>query len=483
MADKLTHLRPSHMWKYFEEICKIPHESKNEKQIGEYLMETAKKGGFSARQDKAGNVVIEVPASPGYENARTVVLQGHMDMVCEKNSDTVHDFTKDPIKPVIEGEWLTAEGTTLGADNGIGMAAGLAFLEDKENPHGPLELLFTVDEETGLNGAMALESDFVKGRIMLNLDSEEEGAFSIGCAGGGDSQITLPVKRQEKINGNVYQIKLSGLKGGHSGLDIGAGKGNAAQLLARILYLVKTPFDLISLEGGTKHNAIPREAFAQISVKENDMDAFRKNINENFEQVRFEYKAVEKASAIALAPYDKAEMLPMTDASKEKFLSLVVAAPHGVQAMSQEIEGLVETSTNLAIVRTENDQATVYSSTRSSILSALEATRSKIEACAKLTDASFENFTGYPAWTPNLESPLLGVMKNTYKELYGKEPHIEAIHAGLECGIIGDKYPGMDMISFGPDLRNPHSPDEKVHIESVGRFWDLLAATLKKLAE
>ncbi|MCK5145428.1 aminoacyl-histidine dipeptidase [bacterium] len=481
MAQKLSHLKPNHLWKYFEEISRIPRCSRHEEGVIAYLEDLAKTTGNVLRKDDVGNIVIEVPATPGHENARTIVLQGHMDMVCEKNSDTDFDFSKDPIDVLIDGDWVTANGTTLGADNGIGMAAGLAAMEDKSLVHGPLELLFTTDEETGLNGAMALESNFLKGRILLNLDSEEEGSFSIGCAGGGGTQISLPIVRKQISSGVTYQVTFKGLSGGHSGMDINTGRGNANQLLARILHALPVGFKLISIDGGSKHNAISREAVAIVKLVKDEADAFKRSVTERFEQIRFEYKAVEKNTALIIEITDDTRA-PMDDANKKKFLSLLVAMPHGVMHMSQEIAGLVETSTNMAIVKTLDDNITIFSSTRSSIATALEAIRDKIRSCADLCGGVFEKHEGYPAWTPNLESPLLTTMKNVYREQAGKEAGVMALHAGLECGIIGERFPGMDMISFGPDLHNPHSPDERVHIASVERFWNLLVATLKELA-
>lgn len=481
MAQKLTHLKPTHLWKYFEAISQIPRCSRHEEGVIAYLEDLARSTGHVCRKDQAGNIVIEVPATPGHENARTVVLQGHMDMVCEKNSDTDFDFAKDPIEVLIDGEWITANGTTLGADNGIGMAAALAAMEDETLVHGPLELLFTVDEETGLNGAMALESSFLHGRVLLNLDSEEEGTFSIGCAGGRGTQISLPLTRREVTGGITYQIKLSGLRGGHSGMDINTGRGNAIQLMARMLHALPMGFKLIALDGGSKHNAIPREAVATVRLLENEVETFKRQITERFEQIRFEYKAVEKEAALKIHKAEDSRA-PMDDTTRRKLLSLLVAMPHGVQAMSQEIAGLVETSTNIAVAETQDDKTTILSSTRSSIATALEAVCDKIRAGADLAGGVFEKFEGYPAWTPNLESPLLCTMKKVYQAQTDNEPGVIAIHAGLECGIIGEKFPGMDMISFGPDLNNPHSPDECVHIGSVERFWNLLAATLKELA-
>lgn len=481
MSSVLADLKPVLLWKHFDEIRKIPHCSKHETPLGDYVLSVAEKSGYKAKRDQAGNIVTEKPATPGHEKAKTVVLQGHLDMVCEKNSDVDHDFSKDPIEVQIEGEWVTAKGTTLGADNGIGLAAALAVLEDASIVHGPLELLFTTDEETGLNGAREIQPDFLKGRILLNLDSEEEGAFTISCAGGADSDTTLPIRRKASSGGEVLKIGLIGLRGGHSGIDIHTGRGNAIQLLARMLFNLDIPFELIDLEGGSKHNAIPREAFAHLIVQKGDLDTLKKQLQERFKEIRFEYKAVEKDIKLNIETAQEEKNNPMEEPSKDTFLALLVGFPHGVMAMSQEIPGLVETSNNLAILRCKENEISVYTSTRSSILSALEATRAKIEAIGTLAGAKSDHLEGYPSWSPNLESSLLETMKTVYKDLTGKDAEIMAIHAGLECGIIGDKFPGMDMISFGPELKNPHSPDEKVNIGSVQRFWDLLLATLKAL--
>jgi len=340
-------------------------------------------------------------------------------------------------------------------------------------------LLFTTDEETGLNGATSIGSDFLEGRIMLNLDSEEEGAFFIGCAGGGDTEMTLPIDRVEPSFNTALSVVLKGLRGGHSGIDIHTGRGNAIQLLARLLSDIKPDFQLVSLEGGSKHNAIPREAFAVILCdKETEIV---NQLQAGFKEIQFEYKAVEKTMTLEVKPVQAAEK-PMLAQDQMRFLNLLTGLPHGVVAMSQEIEGLVETSNNLAIVKNGDSELMVYTSSRSSILLALEATRKKIEAIARLAGAKVNQLEGYPAWTPNLDSPILKTMKTIFKNVTGKEAKVEAIHAGLECGIIGEKFDGMDMISFGPDLQNPHSPDERVHIGSVDRFYHLLKETLTALA-
>lgn len=482
MSSPLANLKPKFLWKYFDEIRKIPHESRHEGPLGDYLISVADQFNCKSKRDSVGNIVIEIPATKGYENAPIVVLQGHQDMVCEKNSDVDHDFTKDPIKVKIEGDWLTADGTTLGADNGIGVAAGLALLEDDSVVHGPVELLFTVDEETGLNGANNITPDLIKGRILLNLDSEEAGAFFVGCAGGADTEMKIKLTREKSVSGSIYKISLTGLRGGHSGLDIDTGRGNAIRFLARMLYKTETSFDLISLEGGSKHNAIPRETFAYIVISDDKSDKLKNELEQRFKDIAYEYKAVEKNIKWNFEK-NSSDTSPMMEQNKNKFLSIILSIPHGVIEMNQEIDNLVETSTNLAIVKSEGSEATFYSSSRSSINSAIEAVRTTIGAIGTLAEAEVDQQEGYPGWAPNLDSELLKTMKKIHKDVTGKEPEILAIHAGLECGIIGEKCPGIDMISFGPDIENPHSPDERIHIGSVDDFWKLLAKTLEALAK
>jgi dipeptidase D len=403
-------------------------------------------------------------------------------MVCEKNSDKAFDFDKDTIEVRNDGGWVTACGTSLGADNGMGLAASLAIAEDESAAHGPLELLFTVDEETGLNGANGLQPGFLRGRILLNLDSEDEGVFFIGCAGGADTETTMTVGRKAKSGGKALKVHLSGLRGGHSGLDIDKGKGNATQLLARMLYRLDIPFGLVTLEGGTKHNAIPREAFAHVEVPEKREGDFRAALENRFKEIRFEYRTAEKDMKLSVEPAPVKGPPSMDKDSQDQVLGLLVGIPHGVAAMSMEIPGLVETSNNLAIVRVKGRKVLIHTSTRSSVQSALEALREKLAAVGRLAGAKVNHLSGYPSWTPDLDSKLLKTMKTVYRNLYGTEPKVETVHAGLECGIIGKKYPGMDMISFGPTLRNPHSPDERVHVESVDKFYELLKAVLKSLA-
>ncbi|MBN1351248.1 aminoacyl-histidine dipeptidase [candidate division KSB1 bacterium] len=485
MDPVLQNLKPELLWKHFDEIRKIPHGSGKETAIGEYVKSVAKANHCEVEADEVGNVVIRKPASKGFEKAEIVILQGHLDMVCEKNSDVEFDFDMDPIQLQMDGEWLMAKGTTLGADNGIGVAASLAVLEDPTLVHGPLELLFTVDEETGLTGAGFIKPGFVKGRKYLNLDSEEEGVFTIGCSGGADSITSLPVKKIAAPAGNSMCLKIAGLKGGHSGLDINAGRGNAIKLLTRILWKANEagPIALAAINGGNKRNAIAREATAEIIVALQKVDAVKQAINTALVEIKNEFKAIEKDLRLDTEVLKSPPSKVLADTSKIALLRLLYGLPHGVLAMSKEIEGLVETSTNLAIVTTAEDAISIGQSSRSSLKSALAATRTKLKALAELAGATVDQPEGYPGWAPNLSSEILKISKQVYADLFGKEPQLAAIHAGLECGIIGEKFPGMDMVSFGPDLKNPHSPDEKVNVRSVDLFWKHLVGILEYVAK
>jgi dipeptidase D len=484
MADPLEGLKPSILWKHFAEILKIPHCSGNERPLGDYILGVAKSLNLAAKRDKVGNVIVAKPASPGHENAPGTILQGHLDMVCEKNSDVVHDFTKDAIVPQIKGEWVYATGTTLGSDNGIGCAAALAVMEDASLVHGPLEFLFTVDEETGLTGANRLQKGFLRGTNLLNLDSEEIGAFTIGCSGGGDSEITLPVERKRRRLKDLYDLKLFGFRGGHSGLDINQGRGNAIRLLARLLYDAqeKFKFELLSLDGGNKRNAIPREAVAKLFVDAGEARKIKNHLKTKFSEIYNEYKAVEKEAGFSFEKAEPSKDHPLAAASQNTLLGLLLSLPHGVLSMHPAIAGLVETSSNLAIVHTEKKAARVICSSRSSVASALTAVRQGIKATTELAGAEILQSMGYPGWEPNLESPLLAKLKAVHSRVFGKEPEVIAVHAGLECGIIGEKFPGMDMISFGPTIEHPHSPEERVHFPSVEDFWKFLSASLADLA-
>jgi len=478
----ISDLKPSLLWKYFGEILKIPHCSGNEKALGDYIESVAKQLDLEHVRDKTGNVIVSKKASPGYEESEGVILQGHLDMVGEKNSDITHDFNKDPINMVIEGEWASAKGTTLGADNGIGVAASLAIMEDNSLIHPALEFLFTIEEETGLKGATQLQPGALKGKNLLNLDSEDEGEFTIGCAGGADSQILFPLEK-ESNDGAPYQIKLSGFLGGHSGVDINLGRGNSIKLLIRILWEVarEVPFKLALIEGGNLRNAIPRESVAEIIIAPDKEVLFREKVQQSFKNIKAEFKATDPDASMSIEKSNSVSETVLSPNSQRMLLNLLFTLPHGIISMHQEIKDLVETSTNLAVVHTHTDKAEIICSTRSSSASALKATRNVLAALSEITGAEIIQEEGYPGWKPNIKSSLLKRLKIIYKELFNIEPTVSAIHAGLECGIIGDKFPGMDMISFGPTIKFPHSPGEKVHISSVDKFWKFLTKLLTEL--
>lgn len=479
-------LDPKVLWKHFDKIRSIPHCSGHEAKLAEYLISYAKGKGLEAEKDANGNVVIRVPASPGRESAPIVVLQGHMDMVCEKNSGTAFDFSKDPIQLEFQGEWLKAKETTLGADNGIGMAAALSTIESKDCVHGPLELLFTVDEEVGLTGAGKLQPGFVKGSMMLNLDSEELGAVYIGCSGGGDTTLRLPVTFIDAPAGTkAFTLRVTGLRGGHSGIDIHEQRGNAIKVLARCLWKASRtqPVHIAAVRGGSKRNAIAREAEADLMVLETAVDDLSGIIGDETARIAAELGGREINLSVKIEPAERSFGRIMEPPSQSRLLDLLMALPHGVHTMSYDIAGLVETSNNLATLATGADEAVIGLSTRSSIGSALKALRDQIRTVADLAGAVVEENDPYPGWKPNLASRLLAVVKAVHLREFGKEPQLKAIHAGLECGIIGEKFPGMDMVSFGPWIEHPHSPDERVNIPSVESFWKLLRAVLAELAE
>jgi len=484
MSYSVDSLKPKHVWKYFDKIRQIPHGSKDEKALAEAVLSWAKEMGCEAKMDDLMNVVVKIKATPGYENAPAVVIQGHLDMVCEKNSDKEFDFTKDSIVLQRNEDWITADGTTLGADNGIGLAMGLALMEMPEVVHGPVEILCTVDEETGLHGANGLKSDFVDGRMLLNLDSEEDGIFYVGCAGGRDCNTYLPITKEDTNKENpCYSVKVKGLRGGHSGLDIVQNRGNATRLLARAITNASEGMEinLVSIEGGDKHNAIPREANAVVSFSKNDKDKFEKSLNTVLEGLKTEYAAAEPELDMFVEETKMATQMLSGDSTKEA-LSLVLAIPHGVVAMSRDLKGMVETSTNVARVRTEEKQISILTSSRSSVQSAVDGVIDQIVAVGQLAGANVEPTAGYPGWQPNMDSKLLALAKDVWVKTYNEEPLFTAIHAGLECGIIGEKYDGMDMISFGPTIENPHSPDERLQISTVERCFDFLTKLLKTIA-
>jgi dipeptidase D len=485
----VSELAPRPLWKHFDGILAIPRPSKREERACRYVIDLAERKGYRWRQDATGNLVVEKPASPGREGAPGVVLQGHLDMVTEKNAGTVHDFDRDPIIPRRDGGWVKATGTTLGADNGIGAAAMLAVLEADGLVHGPLELLFTVDEETGLTGVLALDAAAIalRGRLLLNLDSEEEGAVTLGCAGGAAGILSLPLESVPSPAGSVaLEVKLSGLKGGHSGMEIHLQRGNAVKLLARALFAAaqEVPVQLAAFQGGNKHNALPREASARALVAAGRRDAFAAAVARETAAIRAEIRTADPDLKIKIGDAE-VPRLAWTPEVSRKVLDLLNALPHGVLAMSNDIPGLVESSVNLAtatVSGVSGNDLTLLLSIRSSVDSAMRDTKRRLRAFAELAGADFTEIEGYSGWKPDLASPLLATFRRVHAKTTGHDPELKAVHAGLECGVLGEKFPGMDMISFGPVIEGAHSPDERVDVASVERFWELLKAVLAELA-
>lgn len=484
MWNEIARLEPQILFRHFASLLSIPRGSGHESRAREHVIAWATSRGFEVRTDAVGNVVIGVPATPGLEGAKTVILQGHLDMVCEKNADVAHDFQNDPIPAYVDGDLIRARGTTLGADNGIGVAAALAVAEDPDGRHGPLEILLTVDEETGLTGAFNLDPTMVRGRLLLNLDSEDEGVLYVGCAGGGDTTITLPAPPFEVPAGHTcLNVKVSGLQGGHSGLDIHKGRGNAIRILARAVAAGawSDGFFFGCLEGGNKRNAIPREATACVYLPVDKAEEFARRVEDFTKTVRAEIGAADPGVVVTVSKDPGA--CPAMDAQVSgRLLRLLLALPHGPLAMSQDIPGLVETSSNLAVLRRDSERVTILCNSRSSIGSALDAVRLGIVALGELAGGTAERSGQYPGWRPNMDSPLLAVTKRTWAEMTGQEPEVTAIHAGLECGVINERVPGMDSISFGPTIRGAHSPDERVSIGSTARFYAFLKRLLEVLA-
>ena len=483
MGKALNGLKPEKLWNHFEEMCNIPHPSRHEAALAAYIVAFAKKNNLEYAVDDFGNVIVKKPATKGKENLKKIVMQGHLDMVPEKNSDVAHDFEKDPIQCHIAGEWVKAKGTTLGADNAIGGAAALAVLESDELEHGPIEALFTLDEETGLFGAQALKPGFSSADILLNLDSEEDGAVYIGCAGGKNTFAKFAFKPEAVKTGyEIISINVTGLMGGHSGLDISQGRGNAVKILARVLWQLKNimDFQLVSFNGGSKHNAIPRESFAVIAVEKNNFDKACSFVADLGKIIAFEMKSVEKNTKIE-AVKGSAAAAAIESSVAKNLINAVYGVPHGVVKMSADIEGLVETSTNMGVAVTEKDAVQLITSQRSSVESEKNDILDVVGNVFRMAGAEVTTGDGYPGWAPDINSPILKVMKKVFNDLYKKEPEIKAIHAGLECGIIKEKYPDMDMISFGPTITGAHSPDESVNIATVEKFWNLLVNTLKNI--
>lgn len=483
--NPVAELEPTHLWKRFYEITQVPRPSKKEEKIRAHMRNLLSELKTEFKEDAAGNIVAFIPATPEYENAPTVVLQGHVDMVCEKNKETVHDFENDPLEVSIKDGWVVANGTTLGSDNGIGLAAALAVITDKDVVHGPIEILMTVDEETGLTGANSIEPGFVTGKILLNMDSEEDGAFYVGCAGGVDTVATFDIQTEKKSpDASPYELVVTGLKGGHSGLDIILGRGNAIKLIGRALKALDgLEFRVASLEGGSLRNAIPREADAIIFMNDSEYSKALQKIDEFQRKVQNEFHSVDGGLKVLIKKSDAKYKEVFTKEFSDTIINVILGLPHGVIAMSQDISGLVETSTNLATIKFEDKKLRIGTSQRSSVESAKDYVANSVAAVFNLTSAEVELGDGYPGWKPNMDSKTLQISKKVFKELFGKDPEIKAIHAGLECGILEGKNPGMDMISFGPTIQNAHSPDERVNIETVSRFYELVKGILKEIAE
>ncbi len=483
--NEIQQLSPSSVWGIFYEILQIPRASKKEEQIIAYLFNFAKKHQLEVKKDKVGNVVIRKEATKGMENVKTVILQSHIDMVCEKNSDIIHNFDTDPIQAYVDNGWLKAKGTTLGADDGIGVAASLALLIEPDIKHGVIECLFTTDEETGMTGAFGLQAGFVKGSILLNLDSEDEGELYIGCAGGVDTIATLPYEKGKMPKGYYScKISVSGLNGGHSGDEINKGLGNSNKILNRFLWNISQKLNLrIShFDGGNLRNAIPREAWAIVSVPNHDKEKLRAALNIFTSQIEKEFAAVEKKIYLDLETIESPDYV-MDIPTQKSLLNAIYACPHGVHAISHEMEGLVETSTNLASVKFKDDAVEIVTSQRSSVETGKDDIASMVASVFLLAGANVEQSDGYPGWKPNTQSEILQVSSDAYHNLFEKTPAIKAIHAGLECGLFLEKYPQLDMVSFGPTVRGAHSPDERIEIESVDKFWKYLIEIIENIPE
>ncbi len=480
--DVFAGLEPAALWRHFAALTRIPRPSGHEQRAIDHVCQWARAHGFGTRRDAAGNLCVRVPATHGREAAAPLVLQAHLDMVCERNADSPNDPEQGRIQVVREGEWLRSEGTTLGADNGIGIAAAMAVAEDRSLRHGPLELLMTVDEEAGMSGAQGLDPALLTGRTLINLDSEDDRLVFVGCAGGGDVKLTFRARRVELPRElQPLRLRVRGLQGGHSGIDIHRNRLNAIHALARLVQqgAADAPLRLAAIDGGNKRNAIPREAGATLCVA--DAEAFRRQLAAATATLREQFRGrddgldvvVESAGATADA---------WGEAESRRLLDLLRAMPSGVVSMSPDIPGLVETSTNLGVVRTQGEAAEILVLARSSVAAALAGLIDAHRSLARLAGAECAHLGGYPGWQPDLGSRALAVTRRAYARLHGHEPQVTAVHAGLECGLIGQRVPGIDMVSFGPTLEGVHAPGERVHIASVGRFWRLLGAVLADLA-
>jgi dipeptidase D len=482
----LGNLSPEPIWRYFEEVCNIPRLSKNEEKIRQYLIGFAVLNNLESHEDEAGNILIVRPASDGMENRKTIVLQSHLDMVGEKNADNPHNWAEDPIIPYLSGDWVTARGTTLGADDGIGIAVQMAILTDRSLKSGRIECLFTVDEESGMTGAINLKPDFFSGKTLINLDSEDEGILYIGCAGGMDTLITMSYQPRHVPEGyESYEIAVTGLHGGHSGDEIHKGYANSVKVMTRVLSNLATNYEIIlnNFDGGNLRNAIPREAFATISTIPSNSIHIKQTVQEFQKVLKDEYSPFEPDLKITVKQVSN-QQTGIDAESRKKLLSALTACPHGVVSWSKEMEDLVETSSNLASVKfIENNQIRIVTTQRSSIESAKHDISAAVEACFRLAGADVQMTDGYPGWKPNITSEILRITRESYNKLFGKEPLIRAIHAGLECGLIYEKNKEIDMISFGPTIRGAHTPGEMINIGTVTMFWNLLIDVIHNIPE
>ncbi len=488
MASPLNALEPRPIWQYFDAIRRVPRQSKHEQRISSYVRSWAAEHGFEVRRDATGNLVVKVPASSGREDAATVVLQAHLDMVCEKNAGVAHDFAEDPIEVEVEGDWVTAAGTTLGADNGLGVAAAMATATDPAVDHGPLELLFTLDEETGLNGACALDPAIVEGRLLINLDTEEDDSVYIGCAGAAGIEAEFAAGRSA-VGAAVERVELAvrGLRGGHSGIDIIENRGNAIKAAARVLAGALdrgVDFGLVAIGGGSMQNAIPRECSVHLAALPARRGRLEETVAEISAELSAELGSAAPDLAIELRPAgsDAPAWSPLLPPDRDRLVRLLAAAPSGVFAMSRQVPGLVETSANLAVVSTDEAGIKVLYSCRSSVNAALAGTVQSLRSLFLLAGGEVKEEAGYPGWDPNPDSAVVRRTVECYQRLFGQRPLIKAVHAGLECGILTQKIPGLDAVSIGPEIRNPHSPDEKTRISSAAKFYSLLKELLADLA-
>ena len=480
-----TSLQPQSVFKCFAQVNQIPRPSKQEEKMIEFLLGFGRGLGLDTRRDEAGNVIIRKPATPGYENRKGVILQAHLDMVPQKNADTVHDFEKDPIETYVDNGWVRAKGTTLGADDGLGAAAAMGVLAAKNLEHGPIEGLFTIDEETGMTGANKLQPGVLKGDILLNMDSETEGELYVGCAGGIDTNAYWTPKMEKVADGMAaYQLIVKGLKGGHSGMDINLGRGNANKLMNTLLILVSQKFGvrLATINGGSLRNAIPRESFATVVVPADKAEKMQKLVEEYNTAVKEQFAETEPDLVVSMVETEMpAEVID--NKTFKNMLEAIAKYPNGVIGMSKDFEGTVETSSNLALVKLENGKIVTCSLQRGLVDELKDQLAEEIRKVLEEHGAVAESSGSYHGWKPNIDSPILATMKKVYNDRFGKEPKVMVIHAGLECGILGAKYPNWDMISFGPTLVHPHSPDEALLIESVAPFWEFLVETLKNVPE